>query len=325
MPKKPARPLASLVFPKSGPPWLKLHSLPTDKDKLELEIANRFVSALKNAAGENYRCEGHASEPGDVLLRADNGDSICLQIGEAVDAHRIKTTQRRNEYASQVWKGNVELRSSYRGVQVALIDGGEARDLPRISSKDGQRVLGGLARNLRELIPIVGSLPSNDEGQFRGKATRLDVLSVPMVLHVRLLRYGPPVEKNPAKCLWTGAHPIREGDALERFTEVVTNKASQYGNIDSRFWLMVYSLDSYCEPHTENSLSNTLKQIEHPFERVYLFSPQGLTGEVRELFPNRSESVRRPTGDMKKVLIRLLPEDAMPRWDDPRWKSVEDD
>lgn len=208
-------------------------------------------------------------------------------------------------------------------MQVALIDAGEARDLPSPSSKDGQSVLRELSGQLRSLAPIVNSLPSNKGGQLKGKETYVAVPSISMRLNVRLLRYAPPSEKHPAKWLWTGTHQIREGDNLQRFREVINKKSAQYADIGLPFWLVVYSLDTSCEPDEEISLFNSLKEGDHPFERVYLFFPRGASGEVRELFPNRPEHIRPVSADSKKVLFRMLPEDAIPKWDDPRWQSVE--
>lgn len=322
MPKKPNRPIGSMVFPKSGSPWLKLDQLSTDKDELELEIAERFVSALAYVAGEQYLCKGRAPEPGDILLQDEDGNEIYLQIGEAVDKHRTTTTSLRKRYGSLIWTSNPDLRDIYRGVQVALIDAGEARDLPPPSSKSGRCVLEELSNLLRSLVPVVNSLPNNEEGKLRGKETRVDASSISMQLYIRLLRYAPPTEKHPAKWLWTGTHQIRTGDNLERFTEVIDKKSRHYADIDSPFWLMVYSVDSHCEFDEQLSLFRTLTAREHPFDRVYLFFPIGSRGDVRELFPSQPKRIQSESTDSKKLLLRMMPEDAIPKWDDPRWQTV---
>jgi hypothetical protein len=322
VPEIPDRPITSLVFPKSGAPWLKLDRLATDQKELELKIAHRFVSALSEVAEENYLCKGPAPEPGDVLLQEGGGSEIYLQMGQVVDHHRSITTSLRERYASLIWTPNPDLCRLYRGVQVALIDCGAARDLPSPSSRDSIAVLDELSSLLYSLVRVVDSLPTNEEGQLRGKETYVDISSVPMRLHVRLLRYAPPVKEHPVKWLWTGTHQIRDGDYLERFTQVLEDKSMCYGSIDSPFWLLVYSIDLYCARKEQIPLVNLLMESDHPFERVYLFFPRTTGGELTELFPSPPEQPQPQSTESKKLLARFLPQDAIPRFDDPRWRTL---
>lgn len=277
---------------------------------------------LRDKAGEPYRLEDDAPEPADLLLKAERGEEVYLQVTEAVDSHRIRTTDMRNRYGTAVWQKDVELRKAYRGVRVALIDGGEARDLPSLSTKEGREVLQELSSALGNLLPVVNSLPTNKEGQLRGKETWVDIPSASMRLHVRLLRYALNLDENPAEWLWTGGHQIREGDVVEKFLEIIEQKAIHYAGISSPFWLVVFSLDPYCPAAEAKSIARRLKETDHPFDRVYLFFPRGSGGRLDMLFPDHRDFTSDIKSEEKKLLFKFYPQDAMPRWDDPRWQPV---
>ncbi len=326
MPNKPNRPLSSIVFPESGAPYIVLNSLPIEQKSLEVEIAKRFVTVLSDLSGEKYTCAGIASEPGDVLLRSEKEkNEVFLQIGEAVDRHRQITVSKRNKYADHLWGANEDLSKMYSGVQVAIIDVGEPRDFPSFSSKSGGKILHELYEEFLSLEgDFVKSLPINTDGQLKGIETYIDIKFLSIKLRVRLLRYASPLENSPVKWLWVGSHQTRLGDSVENFKEIITKKSGRYAEIKAPFWLLVYTVDSILQPNEEIAISNMLSSCNHNFERVYLFNPRGNGGEIIEVFPKISTNPNDKDTGKNKAAMRLLPQDFIPKWDDPRWKMAKD-
>ena len=323
MPKKPDRPIVSMRFPNRGSPQLKLETLPTDKDELEAAVAERVVAAINASGAEKYECAGKSPEPGDILLKSQAGDELYLQIAEAVDAHRACTNANRERYGALLWTMDPELSMLYQGVKVALRNAGEARDLPPPNSPNGRAVVRELVAELRALEPVVQSLPKNEAGQRKGKETYISIPAASLRLTVRLLRYAPADGAEPAQWLWTGTHQVRPGDSLDAFTDVVRRKSGHYAEINAPFWLVVYSLDCWCDREEEIALRGLLNQRQHRFDRVYLFYPlHAPAGELRQLYPETHESPLPPGEAPGKLLCRFLPQDAFPKWDDPRWRPV---
>jgi len=116
MAKKSDRPIRSIVFPASVTPWLKLESLPVEKEQLEQEIVGRFVRALSRIEDEAFKCMGQAQEPGDVLLTRESGESVYVQLCEGVDLARIRTNEQREEYGAALWKVCPDLGKVFSGV-----------------------------------------------------------------------------------------------------------------------------------------------------------------------------------------------------------------
>lgn len=320
MPKKPNRPLTTLIFPKSGPTRFKQEVLPREKHELEIEITNRFVESLNLTDGQKYQNLGTCDEPGDTLLRDDSGEKIYLQIGEAVDVHRIKTITRRESYSKELCRVP-ELCSLFRGVQVLVCDTGEIRDLPKIGVKQGRIILEELSAKFLLLRDIVPTLHLNADGEAKGKQTYFNLESAKLRIDIKLLRYEKQ-KHNSFKWLWTGSHQVRAGDVLENISMVIEGKCKHYSKIDDNFWLMVYSVDTHCDAALEASLSLMLRELDPPFQKVYLFFPLGDAGETKLIYPSEPiVSATEPT-EKKKLLFRLLPQDAIPKWDDPRWEEI---
>ena len=205
MPKKTDRPISTMVFPASGAPWFKLDPLPVDKDELEREIVERFVLAYERLEGKTLECIGKAPEPGDVTIARESGETIHIQLGEVVDAARIRTNKRRSEYGTTLWETYRELQKAYAGVQIAIVDLGDAFDLPRVGSSEGKIALRDLASEIESIIPIVQSLPNNAPGELRGKETQIRIAATTNALKVRLLRYAEADSGSPVQWLWTGS------------------------------------------------------------------------------------------------------------------------
>lgn len=320
MPKKPQRPISWIVHPASGAPWLKLETLPVEKEQLERKIVERFVLAVARIEGEAITCIREAPEPGDVLVTHESGEKVYLQLGEVVDVGRIRTNEQRAEYGAALWDVNPDLRKAYAGVQVAIIDAGEVSELPKALSAHGTEVLRALASEMKRLVPIVESLPDNAPGELRGKETSIRCPNLKHPITIRLLRYATAKSRQPLKWLWTGTHQIRKPQLDTGFRAVMAKKIARYGSISNLFWLVLYSLDCECYANEQSALVSELRKEDHPFDRVYLFFPNsGDPGEVRRLFPTGPESVVAQPQSSKKLLARFLPEDAVPKWDDPRW------
>lgn len=319
MSRKHERSISAMVFPKNGSPRLKLDYLPTDIHERDYEIAQRFTVKLNELTGENLQCDQRAIEPADILLHDKTGTEIYLQIGEAVDFHRAITTDLREKYGSLLWNDD-NLCSIYQGIQVAILDMGEARDLPKTSTEEGKSFLKELSSQLYSLKEIADSLPLNAKGEFKGKEVFFNIHSIPMLINVRLLRYAKRTKINPCKWLWAGTHQVRPEDFSEIFTKLLNKKTKRYGNIKNPFWLLIYSIAPYYEQDTANSLSSMLENLDHPFDRVYLFYPRGISGALWELFPSPESRPTNSLPESKKLLFFLLPQDATPKWDDPRWK-----
>ncbi len=258
MPKKPDRPISSMVFPASGAPWLKLEPLPVEKEQLEREIAERFVLALARVEGEAFACIGEAPEPGDVLVTRESGERVYLQLSEVVDVARIRTNERRAEYGAALWDVYPDLREAYAGVQVAIIDAGEVSDLPKVRSAHGTEVLRAIASQMKSLVPIVESLPHNAPGELRGKQTFIRCPNLKHPITIRLLRYAPARLRHPVKWLWTGSHQIPEPRLDTGFRAVMAKKTARYGDISNSFWLVLYSLDCECDANEQSALLSEL-------------------------------------------------------------------
>lgn len=322
MPKKTNRPISTMVFPAAGAPSLKLDPLPVDKDELEREIVERFVLAYEHLEGEALKCTGKAPEPGDVTIAGESGETIHIQLGEVVDKGRIQTNKRRSDYGTTLWETYPDLQDAYAGVQIAIIDSGDAFDLPRVDSSEGQIALRDLASEIESIIPIVQSLPNNAPGELRGKETRIRIAATTHALTVRLLRYAKADSGSPVKWLWTGSHTVREPGLDKGFTELMRKKLSGYGPISVPFWLVLYSLDCHCDETEQAALLDQLGEQRHPFDKVFLFYPtRGRPGEVRRLHPTSIEETPSEPEARKKILMMFLPEDAIPKFDDPRWRS----
>jgi hypothetical protein len=313
--KRADRPIASLVFPKQGTPWLSVQPLPTEKAALESSIAGRFVKAL-STVGEAYELlDTTDGEPADSLLCGPGAKRVVLQTTEAVDEVRIMASERRRDYGRALWHHAPALAQMFSGVQVAFIDVGQVRDFLRPDTKAGRVVVEAWAAALRQLQPVIDLLPLNEEGQERGKMTFLPSPAGGGNITVRLLRFAPVEDNRRPKWLWLGSHVSREGDATGRIT--------RYGPIRDPFWLLAYSLDTDFEPNEELELRAQLATEPHRFERVYIFFPHGeASGELRQLFPAPDDGLTRIEQPKGRVLARLLAEDAMPRRYDPRWQEV---
>lgn len=194
-----------MVLPAKGKPWLKLESLPTEKDDLELAIGGRFISAFERFMGESIASAGRAPEPGDVSAIRKSGERIYIQLGEVVDTARIRTNSRRLEYGTAVWQKYPNLQKVFSGVQIAIVDTGEAYDFPKVRSSDGKKLLHQLVTGLETLIPLIESLPANKAGELKGFQTQIGLSKILHPITIRLLRYASTAENSPVKWLWTGA------------------------------------------------------------------------------------------------------------------------
>jgi hypothetical protein len=320
MPNKPKRPMTSLVFPKSGPVFFKQFHLPDAKDDLEQAVIQRFVD-LCQSHGEELTYAGRAPEPGDALLVTGDDTKIYLQLGEVVNVHRIRINEARARYGFEVW-ANTELQSLYRGVQVAMLDNGQMLDAPRPSSQEGRALLGELVEELRSLRTIIESLPANAEGQSKGLETFITLPTKSIRLNIRLLRHAVATVDSPGKWLWTGNVPVDGNESLLSFQEVLRRKSRHYGQIANPFWLLLYSLDCSCDEFEQASLADSLVTQDHPFDKVTIFIPNAIRGDLKQVFPRPdnlpdSSKIRR-----KNVLAQIRPEDMVPKWDDPRWKVI---
>jgi len=233
---------------------------------------------------------------------------------------RIQIKERRSEYGKTLWETYPELQTAYSGVQILIHDYGEAFNLPRVKSSKGQIALRNLAGQLENLIPIVLSLPNNPPGEFKGKETRLQIEEGSHNVMVRLVRYAKADSVSPVKWLWTGSCPGIEPTIDRGFTDLLQKKLSHYSSISTPFWLVLYSLDCHCDNVEQAALLSQLVEKHHPFNRVYLFSP-GYGNEVIRLHPISPKEIPSKPEARKKTLFMLLPEDAVPNWDDPRWRS----
>ena len=320
MSNKPDRPITSIVFPKSGPPFFKQFKLPDSKDELERAVIQRFVKVSQHN-GEQLEYAGSAPEPADAFVVDRNGINIYLQLCEVVDVQRIRVTQARARYGFEVWT-NIELQELYRGVQVAMLDFGQMLDVPKPTSRTGRALVDELRQELRSLKTIIESLPMNAEGEFKGKETCVMLSTTPMKLSIRLLRYASPKDESPGKWFWTGSVPVDSNGFLLRFQEVMKRKCNHYGRIADPYWLLLYSLDCYCGEFEQAHLADFLVGEDHPFDRVTVFMPFELGGNLKELFPRPKDLP--PSSDLprKKLLVHLIPEDMNPKWDDPRWNVI---
>jgi hypothetical protein len=308
------------VFPAGGVPRLKLDPLPIDKDALEREIVERFLVAYERIEGEANKYVGKAPEPGDAVIAGESGEEIYIQLGEVVDRNRIQTTERRSDYGRTLWQTYPELQDAYAGVQIAIVDVGDAFDLQTVDSPEGQIALSELAREIKSLLPIVQSLPDNAPGELKGKETWIRIAATTHPLTIRLLRYAKAESGSPVKWLWTGSHMIREPGLDLGFTEVLRKKMSRYGRISVPFWLVLYSIDCDCDETEQAALLDQLGEKPHPFDKIFLFFPA--TGERIKLLHQKSTGeVPSEPQPRQRILARLLPEDAIPKWDDPRWRS----
>ncbi len=146
--------------------------------------------------------------------------------------------------------------------------------------------------------------------------------TIKISLNIRLLRNIASTKNNPAKWLRTGTHQIRQDDKLNRFIEVIKQKINHYSKIVNSFWLLTYSLDTFCDQNELTLIANHLKDHVHPFDFIFLFFPQR---ELIELFPNFNSKNKIYSSKPGKLLSRFLPEDAIPKWDDPRWKDADNE
>ena len=267
--------------------------------------------------GEELQHEGRPAEPGDALLIDGNGENVHLQLGEVVDIRRIRTNLARKGYGTALWKDR-ELQEIYSGVQVAITDDGEAIDLPKLSSPAGGEISAEITEAFRSLKEVAESLPMNLVREGKGKKTGVTITAFTMTLWIRLLRYGKP-DGTPPKWLWTGSVRVRGDESLLSFKDAIAYKSVHYARIKDPFWLLLYSLDLGCDDYEQAVLAGGLAQTDHPFDRVAVFLPRAKGGDLRELFPSPGDLPDLSQVQQKKMLFRFLPEDAIPKWDDPRW------
>jgi hypothetical protein len=319
MPKKADRPITAIVFPKSGQHRLLLSRLPVDKEPLEGAIAQRFAVAL-SAEGEPCQWLGRGIEPGDALLRGNSGRQIHLQLVEAVDLHRIRITSLRRAYGAAIWNHEPKLVCLLRGVSVSFDDFGSARDLPKLDSVPGRAIVADLSRQLMTLDELVRLLPENANGGAKGFKTWL---SSPFRIEIRLVRHAPIDTSVPPRWIWTGSHPVRDGDELSRFFSAMEPKLAKYSRIADPFWLVAYTIDCGLDPAECARIRQLVGRQAHPFDRVFLFFPYSEMGTIVKVFPETTLHPLEQTMPLGKLRARFRPEDMVPKLDDPRWIVVE--
>ncbi len=137
-----------------------------------------------------------------------------------------------------------------------------------------------------------------------------------------MVRYAPRTDNAPPKWIWAGSHRVDTDDSITSFKDLLQRKISHYGSLTKPFWLLLYSLDCECGAYEQACLADFLSSNRHPFDRVLIFLPSTIGGEVKQIFPRPEQLPPVEEIERKKLLARFLPEDAIPKLDDPRWVIV---
>ena len=80
-PRKPDRPVASIVFTNKGKVSLAAEHLPTTQDQLELAVGNKFIGALAHFCRRKLSDLKSGSGRGDLLCHDEQGSVTKIQVG----------------------------------------------------------------------------------------------------------------------------------------------------------------------------------------------------------------------------------------------------
>lgn len=265
-PRKPDRPIASIVFSKKGKVRLNVEHLPRTIKDLELSIGDKFAEAMAHFHQQTLINLMPSEGQDDFTCQREDGTTVRVQVVEAVDQLMWRLEEQRKSYSERLLPEVAQLIS---GCRLTIVDMGHKPTLPPIGSKEGLCCLKELVAHIHELG--VDDLPV---GKRRVRKCSVGSLRISIVLDCE--RFAPSESNLPMQLHWSGGWVIIDDERRSIIADTIAKKIQQhYSKPREEFWLLVYSRDVLA---TEESPEITeavglLKQTQHPFDEVWFFFP----------------------------------------------------
>lgn len=268
-PSRPERRIASIKFPKDGPPHHNIEDLPVEQGNQELAIVNKLLGAITHYGGEHYRNPRiEKEEPFDIVCEREDGRKIGIQVAGPRDKNILSAQKIRRSYKKAIETKHHDVLSKFPGCIIYIVDTGSHNYLPKFGSKVGQRIIKQLVDCLIELSSDIDTLPVKK-------------------IRNRLLLIGPNNVEVSIQCLrtagtddvsfsfeWTGGIAGSMDDRVI-LSDTVLNKIKKYAKPKDEFWLLTYTTDfPLTDDHPDiERTREILNNSEHPFNIVWYLHP----------------------------------------------------
>ncbi|MBI2154424.1 MAG: hypothetical protein HYU24_12085 [Candidatus Rokubacteria bacterium] len=285
-PKKPARFPSHLAFPKRGPVRRVVEPLPQTQAELELAIGHKFLGALAHFHGIHFKDLTSGVEPADLRCIDDSGRTVSIQVVEAVNQPLRQLIEMRSEYLAALQGIRAGFAQAFSGCAVAIVDTGDPPYLPRVHTEAGRRCLDQIRAGFVQIGRSIGQLPV-------GRLTRRDVQvrGPDRTLSLLVTRHEAPSTPDRFALSWGGGGPVYRTDLPRDIlpAAIRTKLAKRYVTADSRFILLVYSIDTLLTPEDPDvcEANRLLSTAKHPFGEAWYLYPyaDASLGHVVKLWP----------------------------------------
>ena len=271
-PLKPDRPISSIVFPKTGRPYLRVEHLPRTQQELELKVGKKFLGALAHFRGERYTDLSSGRGRGDLVCKRADGAAIRIQVVEIVDQDRRLVQAMRTSYADAVLSQHPEVLAPFRGCAVTLVDSGDPPYLPKVSTRKGQKCMEEIVDALTTIGSQINSLPVR-----KIRTRKVQIGSDGRDVHVICERFAPHEADEHFSFRWAGGdrgYPL--GQRRPLLSGAVEQKIRKcYSKPQTPFWLLAYSTDTLLAADDTDVLSarEILAAGGHPFDASWYLYP----------------------------------------------------